>query len=263
MQLQEDLIVYGTDGSNKEEAVGAFLESASPSSLKYERKLVCETPKSRFFVRVSDIHYSLDLNLLGPAGLVMWNCIVDQIRGSIAASGKREGLVVCYSVEGYSAEVLNAVGQCIGDLMGRTVRIFFWFITSSMCCLPRRIAECCAVHRVPQGLVVQKSWETLSSENMAKNIFSEIEKGDSLEIGRLRETLYSNEIVLLTIHNIVWPLLRMVVDERAVRGRNMTVRELYKLTKLCLSCCNGYEGSYRPIFHLERLALELSKAVDG
>jgi len=168
MRPQEDLIVYGTNGSNKEEVVGSYLESISPSGLKYERKLVCETSRSQFFVRVSDIHYSLDLNLLGPAGLVMWNCIIDRIRESIAASGKREGLVVCYSVEGYSAETLDAIGQCLGDLMGRTVRVFFWFITSSMCCLPRRIAECCAVHRIPQDRIVRKSWETLSSENMAR-----------------------------------------------------------------------------------------------
>ena len=262
MQVAQDTIIYGTTGSEKEQLVEDYLKRISPSSLKYERKLIYDGPKTQVLIRVSDVHYSVDLSLLKCGGLLAWHNVIDLIRGSIAARGKRMGLVLCYAAEECSTDILQAISHCLGRVFGRTVRVFFWLITSSISCLPQRIVSNCRMHRISASTTTSPSWKEVSSKHMASLIFAEIRKADGLMISELRECLYCNEIVLLTIHDIVWPLLRMVISQRATDGKPVAIPELCCLAKVCLSCCQGYENSYRPIFHLERLAMELSKALD-
>tara|TARA_Y100000389_G_C17467914_1_gene527422 strand:+ start:1992 stop:2273 length:282 start_codon:yes stop_codon:yes gene_type:complete len=90
----------------------------------------------------------------------------------------------------------------------------------------------------------------------------EIKKGKNASISNLRSLLYESVMMTLTIHEVVWLLLTMVVKEKAKNGMEVSIGSLERLVVKLIESCASYERGYRPIFHLERMAVDLTLAYD-
>ena len=81
----KNLIYYGPSGVGKYTQMLKLLKKYSPSELKYEKKITVVYNKEQFFFKISDIHYEVDMSLLGCNSKLLWHDIYQQIVDSISA----------------------------------------------------------------------------------------------------------------------------------------------------------------------------------
>ena len=60
----KNFILYGPPDTLKYKNALKIIETFSPSKLKYEKKIIIEIQKNNFIIKISDIHYEVDVELL-------------------------------------------------------------------------------------------------------------------------------------------------------------------------------------------------------
>ena len=60
-----NLILYGPSGSGKYTQALSIISETFNNDLKYEKKMWIKNQKEEYFIRISDIHYEVDMYLLG------------------------------------------------------------------------------------------------------------------------------------------------------------------------------------------------------
>ena len=91
----KNLIFYGPSGTGKYTQMLKSIKKYSPSELKYERKISVTFNKHQYFFKVSDIHYEIDMSLLGCNSKLLWHEIYQQIIDIISAKSEKSGIVIC------------------------------------------------------------------------------------------------------------------------------------------------------------------------
>ena len=61
----QNVILYGPKGVGKYSQSLYLISKYSPSQLKYEKRIAVSYNKETFFVKISDIHFEVDMTLLG------------------------------------------------------------------------------------------------------------------------------------------------------------------------------------------------------
>ena len=74
-----NLIIYGPSGVGKYSLMLNMIKKYSPSELKYDKKMTLQTEKQQYVYRISDIHYEIDMSLLGCNSKILWHEIFLQI----------------------------------------------------------------------------------------------------------------------------------------------------------------------------------------
>ena len=69
----KNVIFYGPPGIGKYTQVLKYIKNQSPSQLKYERKLNITHNKKQYMFKISDIHFEVDMQILGCNAKILWN----------------------------------------------------------------------------------------------------------------------------------------------------------------------------------------------
>ena len=85
----KNMIFYGPSGVGKYTQVLSCLKKYSPSELKYEKKLSVSYNKNIHFFKISDIHYEVDMSLIGCHSKMLWNEVYNQIVDIILAKNEK------------------------------------------------------------------------------------------------------------------------------------------------------------------------------
>ena len=143
------LIFYGPPGIGKYSQVLNFVSVFSANELKYEKKISIadETnPKVQLFkTKVSDIHYEIDLALLGCLSKSVWHTIYSQFVEIILTKPHKIGIIVCRNFHAIHGELLNVFYSYIQHKCLSKVIIKFIFITESISFIPDSILNCCDI----------------------------------------------------------------------------------------------------------------------
>jgi Cdc6-like AAA superfamily ATPase len=91
----ENIIIYGASGVGKYTQVLNIIKKYSPSELKYDKKITAQTEKQEYNYRISDIHYEIDMSLLGCNSKLLWNEIFLQIVDIISVKPENTGIILC------------------------------------------------------------------------------------------------------------------------------------------------------------------------
>ena len=75
----KNLIIYGGSGVGKYTQMINIVKKYSLSELKYEKKISINCNKILYYFKISDIHYEIDMSLLGCQSKILWNEIFLQI----------------------------------------------------------------------------------------------------------------------------------------------------------------------------------------
>jgi len=75
----KNIIFYGPSGTGKYTQMLSSIKKYSNTDLKYERKISVTFNKQQYFFKVSDIHYEVDMSLLGCNSKLLWHEIYQQI----------------------------------------------------------------------------------------------------------------------------------------------------------------------------------------
>lgn len=149
-------IVYGSSGVGKYTHVLNMLKPYSPSQLKYDKRIKTVTEKQSYTFRISDIHYEVDMSLLGCNSKILWHEVYKQIVDIITIKPDKIGFIVCknfHTIHNELLEIFYSYMQqyCYG-LEGRSkdVQVYFILITEHVSFLPNNLLNRCRMVRIPR-----------------------------------------------------------------------------------------------------------------
>ena len=173
-KLMQNIIVYGPSGVGKYSQVLKIIKPYSPSELKYDKKITVQTEKGSFIYRISDIHYEVDMSLLGCNSKLIWHELFFQIIDIIAVKHDKMGIIVCKNFHTIHSELLEIFYSYIQHYnhTQSNLKINFIIISEHISFLPKNIINACQVINV--GRPTRHSYEriveikTPDKENIAK-----------------------------------------------------------------------------------------------
>jgi hypothetical protein len=140
-----NMIVYGPCGSGKYSQVLYLLQKYSPTHLKYDKRITINTEKQTYIYRISDIHYEIDMGLLGCHSKVLWHELFFQIVDIISMKTEKTGILVCKNFHMIHSELLDVFYSYIqqSNKLMPSMYIRFILITEHISFIPNPILCCC------------------------------------------------------------------------------------------------------------------------
>ena len=132
-----NMIVYGPPGIGKYTQVLNILRRYSSTNLKYDKKITAQTEKVDYTYHISDIHYEVDMSLLGCNSKILWREIFSQITDIVSV---KQGIIVCKNFHTIHAELLEIFYSYM-----QQSHIRFILITEHISFLPNNIIQSCQV----------------------------------------------------------------------------------------------------------------------
>ena len=149
IDLFENLIIYGPPGSGKYSQMLYILHKYSHSQLKYEKKLTVTTEKQQHVCKISDIHYEVDMSLLGCNSKNLWHEIYVQVADIVAIKSEKVGIIVCKHFHTIHNELLeNFYSYMQQYRSGSGIKIKFVLLTEHLSFIPNNIINSCFVLNV-------------------------------------------------------------------------------------------------------------------
>jgi DNA polymerase III delta prime subunit len=289
-----NLIFYGPSGTGKYSQMLYSIKKYSPSELKYEKKISIIFNKETYYLKISDIHFEVDLSILGCNSKLLWHEIYEQIIDIIYSSSscslkQKVGIIVCKEFHNINNELLETFYSYIQNNHIHTfpIKIKFIFLTENISFIPDNILSCCQIINIsrPTKLMYSKCINrTLTSDiklqdiinikNLQLNIhhndinkqykkicdkiINELINVNELQFIKFRDFIYELFIYNLDINECIWYIIYDLIEKKYIKKES--------LSELLLKVCNFfkyYNNNYRPIYHLESILFYLASIIHG
>ena len=282
----KNLIFYGPKGVGKYTQMLAAIKKYSPTELKYEKKLSITYNKNNYVFKISDIHYEIDLSLLGCHSKLLWNEVYNQIVDIILSKAENKGIIVCKYFHEIHSELLESLYSYMQTLTTSTIDLKFIIITEQLSFIPDNILNCCKVITVPRpsrslynkclGNKLKKNNIALNEITNMKNIQASITQLmlphevictkiietitniEEMKYLELRDQLYDIFIYHLDVTECIW-----YITEKLIREKKLKDNDINDVLVKTYSFLQYYNNNYRPIYHLEYYIFYLIMKVGG
>ena len=261
----KNIIVYGKSGTGKYSSVLYYLSKFSQSNLRYDKKISITISKEAvYFIRISDIHYEIDMEQLGCNAKQVWHEVYSHIK-YIIEQCKCEQVIVCKNFHKINHDLLKVFYSYIQD--SRLYNIHFILITDHLSFIPNNIYKSFNIISVPsftntQCSKIGKKIPSCTTVNNLKSytvgfpivsyntklcqeLYDYIIQYPNISYKVVREKLYDILIYDVDVSVLIWLLisncidLQIKIDDLFI----IYINEFYQL----------YNNNYRPIYHLEKI----------
>ena len=277
-----NMIIYGPPGSGKYTQCLNFIKKYSDTSLKYEKKMLLSTSKNDFFYKISDIHYEIDIALLGCNSKQLWNELFDQIVDIITARREPLGFIVCKNFHTIQVELLEIFYSYIQKIFYLPINVKFILLTEHYSFIPENILNNFITinHSRPSKNILKKKFnkiktnevqnlkelyshdsEAIDDYQLYDVILNNIINVDTLKFSTLRENLYNILIYNISVNDFLWYILKEIINRKT--ELNITNDKLGLIIDDIYLCLQLYNNNYRPIYHLEKFMFYLCKTIHG
>lgn len=137
-----NIIFYGPSGVGKYTQFLRFMEKYAANGLKTE-KMTVSTDKQTYEYHISDIHYEIDLALLGCESKKLWNECFFQIVDVVSAKKSKCGIILCKNFQSIHSELLDVFYSYMQHCRALSIHIVFVLLTEHVSFIPNRILQCC------------------------------------------------------------------------------------------------------------------------
>jgi hypothetical protein len=146
----KNLIFYGPSGVGKYTQMLSCIQKYSPSELKYEKRLTVNFNKEQYLIKMSDIHFEVDMSLLGCNAKLLWNEIYLQIIDVIISSSSHNqvGIIVCTHFHKINSELLDNFYSYMQGI--NSTRLKYILISEHVGFIPDNIMHNCKIIHVPK-----------------------------------------------------------------------------------------------------------------
>ena len=143
----ENMIIYGPSGIGKYSQVLYLLKKYSNNELKYEKKITAVTEKQNYTYKLSDIHYEIDMSLLGCNSKILWHEIFFQIVDIISVKQEKIGIIICKNFHLIHTELLEIFYSYMQQYnhSQSNIQIKFFIITEHISFMPTSIINACQI----------------------------------------------------------------------------------------------------------------------
>lgn len=281
----KNLIFYGPNGVGKYTQMLYSIKKYSPTELKYEKKISVTYNKLQYFLKISDIHYEVDMSLLGCNSKLLWHEIYIQIIDIISAKTEKSGIIVCKYFHEIHSELLENFYSYMQQNNAISIDIKFILITEHLSFIPDNIINCCEVINVsrPSKAAYNKALKNkiqpkmvlenltniknthLFNENMmlphkiiCNKIIENMTNANELKFLKFRDILYDIFIYNLDITQCVWYILSTLISQNQLKTEMLS-----DILIKTYGFFQYYNNNYRPIYHLEKYLFYLMKQVNN
>jgi hypothetical protein len=278
-----NLIFYGPSGVGKYSQMLHAIKKYSPTELKYEKKISLTYDKKQYFFKISDIHYEIDMSLLGCNSKLLWHDIYQQIVDILSAKNNKIGIIVCKDFHNIHSELLENFYSYIQDNNSLSVSIKYILLTEEVSFIPDSILNCCEIINIPRPTKIaytkcsrQKIPNDLKIENIVNikylhtginelmyphkiicdKIIKEMIDVDDLKFLKFRDLLYDIFIYNLDITDCIWYILTNLTKTKKIKTKDMS-----EIMLKTYSFLKYYNNNYRPIYHLESYLFYLTSII--
>jgi hypothetical protein len=277
-----NLIFYGPSGVGKYSQMLYAIKKYSPTELKYDKKLSVTYDKTPYFFKISDIHYEIDMSLLGCNSKLLWHEIYQQIIDVLSAKTEKTGIIVCKEFHKIHNELLENFYSYMQDNNTTSINIKFILLTNEISFIPDSILNCCQIIHLSRPTKAQynkcvKLSKDVNVENIINikylhvgindlqphkiicdKIINEMLNVDELRFTKFRDLLYDIFIYNLDITNCIWYILTTLINKKLFKKTHLSnvLIKTFNFLKF-------YNNNYRPIYHLESYLFNLTKTIHG
>jgi hypothetical protein len=140
-----NLIFYGPAGVGKNTQMLYSICKYSPSNLEHDKKICLQTEKYTYQFHISDIHYEIDISLLGCNSKLIWHDIVQQIVDIVSVKPDKIGIVVCKNFHLIHTELLEIFYSYIQEYNTKMspIQLRFILISEHLSFIPNNILDAC------------------------------------------------------------------------------------------------------------------------
>ncbi len=135
----QNVIIYGPKGVGKYSQSIYMISKYSPSMLKYEKRIAVLYNKETFFVKISDIHFEVDMALLGCNSKHIWNEIYNQVIDIVSSRPNNTAIIMCKNFHKIHSELLETFYSYMHDI--DYVHLKFVIITDHVSFIPDNITQ--------------------------------------------------------------------------------------------------------------------------
>uniref|UniRef100_A0A6C0F285 Uncharacterized protein n=1 Tax=viral metagenome TaxID=1070528 RepID=A0A6C0F285_9ZZZZ len=139
-----NMIIYGPTGIGKYSQALNILQKYSASNLKYDKKITTQTEKQDYTYHISDVHYEVDMALLGCNSKILWRDVYMQIVDIITVKNDKSGIIVCKNFHMIHAELLDIFYSYMQQ-HSASICIRFIIITEHVSFIPNNIIQSCNI----------------------------------------------------------------------------------------------------------------------
>jgi len=281
----KNLIFYGPSGTGKYTQMLKSIKKYSPTELKYERKISVTYNKNQYFFKVSDIHYEIDMSLLGCTSKLLWHDIYQQIVDIVTTKPDKTGIIVCKYFHEIHSELLDNFYSYMQNNTSFGVDIKFILICEELSFIPDNILNCCEVINIcrPTKTLYQKcakiklprkiKLENITNIKMlhgyneelmlqyriiCNKIINNLININDLQFLKFRDILYDIFIYNLDITECIWYILSSLVYQDKINKKSISG---ILLKTYCFF--QYYNNNYRPIYHVEKYLFYLAKHINN
>ncbi len=280
-----NLIFYGPSGVGKYSQMLHAIKKYSPSELKYEKKLIITYDKNQYYYKISDIHYEVDVSLLGCNSKLLWHEIYQQIVDILSAKKVKTGIIVCKEFHNIHNELLENFYSYMQENNSSPVNIKFILISEEISFIPDPILNCCEVinvarpskagytkcskKKIPNDLKIEniKNIKHLHSgitelmsphKIICDKLIKDMIEIDELKFLKFRDVIYDIFIYNLNVTDCIWYILTTLLNRNYLKDEDMSnvLIKTYNFLKY-------YNNNYRPIYHLESYLFYLIRRIHG
>lgn len=285
-------IFYGPPGSGKYSQMLNMLKGHSPSELKYQTKITITTDKTDYSYLISDIHYEIDMNMLGCNSKTLWHELFLQIVDIVFTKPEKHGYIVCKNFHTIHTELLETFYSYMQEYttIHSHIGLNFILITEELGFIPNNIINSCRViniakptktelmniiskehhqHLMKLDITKQNNIKMLidvvshkksipkdSMVTICNNIIDLLREHENIKFMDLREQIYElltyNVDIISSIQYIIFNLLS---DNKI---------EQYKINDILdhsFISIKHFNNNYRPIYHIESILLYITAKI--
>ena len=292
----KNMIFYGPAGVGKYTQTLASILKYSSYGLNYEKKLCITYNKSNYVIKISDVHYEVDMSLLGCQAKIMWHEIYTHIIDIISAKTVKSGIIVCKYFHNINSELLENFYGYMQNVIFPSVNVKFILITESTGFIPQNILECCYMVRVPRptllkynSILNEKINKTNANPNnananpnnanmrlsnitnikyigsLSNQLHNDNKISDNIvallldkniNLNELREKIYDIFIYNIDPYTCLWNILSHLFSHNLIPNINGNSAMPEIVIKI-IGFSKYFNNNYRPIYHYENILLFL------
>ena len=288
-----NILFYGPPACGKYSEALRLINKYSPSQLKYEKKIIINITKNEHIIKISDIHYEIDLENLTCNSKILFNNIYIHIVDAIKNSKNKSGIILCKNFHLISNEILEIFYSYCQKNIFNNLTIKFIILTEHISFIPKNIvdkfkilyysklsntnyiklsnkynkkllqnADCNLIDNLNNINIIK--YIDLNDENMKfldikKNICDNVV---SIIINKNQYNYIRNVLYDILIYNLnIYECVQYII-EKVITNYNGNKNKSIVYNNILIQTCNFfkyYNNNYRPIYHLESYILYLIK----
>jgi DNA polymerase III delta prime subunit len=297
----ENVIIYGPPGSGKYTQVLGIIKKYSASDLKYDKKITIQTEKQDYIYRISDIHFEIDISLLGCNSKLLWNELFLQIVDIISVKQEKIGIILCKNFHLIHTELLEifySYMQQFNNLHSH-IKIKFFIITEHLSFIPSNIVNACHVLRLrrPEKQHYIQYIKNIDNDEKAVELVRSIDSSSILNIKELRSFPYisaknnlpkevfnticdniisemtnTSQLVFTKFRDSLYDILTYNLDmieclwyilSYFIENEALAKEDISDILIKTYSFLKYYNNNYRPIYHLESIIFYIINKLEG